>query len=101
MSELKPCPFCGGEAHTSLIQSMWFVECDKKDCGALLGFDAEKVGKEEAITAWNRRAQPAACEIAEYAEDCKDCGFCAQLANEPLTIEQLLEMERRGEGIYV
>ena len=25
----------------------------------------------------------------------------AQPANEPLTIEQLLEMERRGEGIYV
>ena len=47
------------------------------------------------------RAQPAACEIAEYAEDCKDCGFCAQPANEPLTIEQMREMEQRGEGIYV
>ena len=40
----------------------------------------------------NRRAQPAACEIAEYAEDCKDCGFCAQPANEPLTkISEMLE----------
>ena len=59
MSELKPCPFCGSKAHTPLIQSMWFVECDNKDCGALMGFDAEKVSQEEAISAWNRRAQPA------------------------------------------
>jgi hypothetical protein len=47
----------------------------------------------------NRRAQPAACEIAEYAEDCKDCGFCAQPANEPLTKEELREMD--GEPVYI
>ena len=46
-----------------------------------------------------RRVQPAACEIAEYAEDCKDCGFCAQPANEPLTMEQLREMD--GEPVWV
>ena len=40
-----------------------------------------------------------ACEIAEYAEDCKDCGFCAQPANEPLTLEQLREMY--GEPVWV
>ena len=98
MSELLNCPFCGSKAHTSLIQSMWFVECDNKDCGALMGFDAEKVSQEEAISAWNRRTQPAACEIAEYAEDCKDCGFCAQPANEPLTLEQMVE--KRGEPLW-
>jgi hypothetical protein len=46
-----------------------------------------------------RRAHPVACEIAEYAEDCKDCGFCAQPANEPLTIEQLKQMD--GEPVWV
>lgn len=58
MSELKPCPFCGGEAH--------FVEVgfqDKDDiispyvichnCGASTAWYE---GKKEAKDAWNRRA---------------------------------------------
>ena len=113
MSELKPCPFCGSEniavgsdkgtvyrrntAFGDLTRSVPTVRwayC--VDCGCVApaekvnnfdGFykpDEQEDALNRAISAWNRRAQPAACEIAEYAEDCKDCGFCAQLANEPL-----------------
>ena len=64
---LLDCPFCGGKPHTSLIQTVWFVECDNKDCGALMGFDAEKVSQEEAIEAWNRRAQPANEPLADIS----------------------------------
>ncbi len=51
--ELKPCPFCGGKnvcltEHAAVIV---FVQCD--DCCATFPhFDS----KEEAIEAWNRRA---------------------------------------------
>lgn len=61
MIELKPCPFCGGEAKLiSYHASMWidnptdsFVKC--KDCGAttIHYFPTE----EKAIEAWNRRAE--------------------------------------------
>lgn len=62
MAELKPCPFCGGEAfirvippHKHFLVNMpdykggAFVECVNCSCGI-----AEDT-KEEAIKAWNRR----------------------------------------------
>ena len=86
MSELKPCPFCGNEYPMITENSMGVqITCPvcqtKFRCDCTAGHDYSKA---ETIKRWNRRAQPAACEIAEYAEDCKDCGFCAQPANEPL-----------------
>ena len=109
MSELKPCPNCGSEniavgsdegtvyrrntAFGDLTRSVPTVRwayC--VDCGCVApaekvnnfdGFykpDEQEDALNRAISAWNRRAQP---------------------ANEPLTIEQLREMEQRGEGIYV
>ena len=55
--ELKPCPFCGGEAYTegdkSKLQDgfgFWYVSC-KNNCGVSGYFRT----KEDAIKAWNRR----------------------------------------------
>ena len=55
MTELKPCPFCGGKnidlSEAGLKTDVWFVQC--WDCYATFPhFDSET----EAIEAWNRRA---------------------------------------------
>ena len=55
--ELKPCPFCGGEARMRLdnvVKKEWRVECKNwNSCGAATSF----LGKTEAIAAWNRRKE--------------------------------------------
>ena len=57
MSEpkLKPCPFCGGEAKLINILNyygdIYWVKCE--ECNAETPSDFEK---DEAIAAWNRRA---------------------------------------------
>ena len=62
MAELKPCPFCGGEAEffsdvtftaetgEQIGEIKWFAWCT--ECSALVSADT----KEKAIEAWNRRA---------------------------------------------
>ena len=51
MDELKPCPFCGGEAVLGMDFDWFYVYCI--NCQAQI----EKTYKEEAIEAWNRRAE--------------------------------------------
>src|SRR3990172_7390809 len=51
--ELASCPFCGGEAQTDFIEGeSYLIEC--YGCRAETGI---RDSAEEAITAWNRRAQ--------------------------------------------
>lgn len=66
MAELKPCPFCGGEAGSVKVVGLGvaYVEC--KVCGAMVGRTRKIIStrcgnlhyttREEAIEAWNRRA---------------------------------------------
>ena len=59
-NELKPCPFCGGEAEYVCTKGVAFVRCKRfLKCGAVgpkqpIGDDF--IAKEIAINAWNRRA---------------------------------------------
>lgn len=50
MTELKPCPFCGGEAELYNDEGLWKVQCE--DCEASTG---QYYMPENAIAAWNTR----------------------------------------------
>lgn len=54
MPELKPCPFCGGEAvvRAFTISRSFVVCCEDCPIGFLVPYDSE----EEAVEAWNTRA---------------------------------------------
>lgn len=62
--ELKPCPFCGGEAKLRQYREKFLLDnkprdcymvlCKEKDCGC--GTSYEKTS-EKAIAAWNRRQE--------------------------------------------
>ena len=80
MSELKPCPFCGGEAkirHRAFETTS--IQCERCGVETLLYEDSpSSSGKSKAKAAWNRRAQP---------------------ANEPLTLEEMNALDH--EPIYI
>lgn len=54
--ELKPCPFCGGNALGPTDAWPHIIACEK--CGASVkGFSYDEDGKREAAEKWNRRAK--------------------------------------------
>lgn len=67
--DLKPCPFCGGQAvydfHAKGMPGAWendcdhWIYCEAEDCFANVGLCESKA---EAITAWNTRPTPLAEE---------------------------------------
>lgn len=55
MSELNPCPMCGGAAFVGpLTRKRWFCECE--ECGVSM---ISQNDKQAAIDQWNRCAIPA------------------------------------------
>lgn len=57
ISDILPCPFCGGEAKIYNVGIGWYkVHCADYDC---IGSNAEKImsTREDAARVWNRRAK--------------------------------------------
>jgi len=77
--ELKPCPFCGGEAKFGANKSCCGrtvrIDCTNPECGGCVTTFSSKA---EATKAWNRRAQQ---------------------PNEPLTLDELRQMI--GQWVWV
>ena len=54
--ELKPCPFCGGDAEIyDFKDGRYFVGCSNTNCD-VYPYTSIHYDKEDAIAAWNRRA---------------------------------------------
>ena len=80
MSELLPCPFCGGEdveidhASTYDVHHPDVYEVHCPDCG---GRSGEGWTEDEAIAAWNTRAERTCHEtmIDKFFHGCDSCGY--------------------------
>lgn len=63
MRELKPCPFCGGEAeigHSNLFSGKMASYCECNNCGATgeyFDVSSKYSSDDKAIEAWNRRVE--------------------------------------------
>lgn len=59
MTELKSCPFCGGEAvlKKASLRDVAYVRCNNNQCALFCGTIGKNT-EEEAIKAWNTRANP-------------------------------------------
>lgn len=57
VSELKACPFCGGqpEVTSAISGSRWYVECNNEDCVSMPDVSART--REYAVAAWNTRKE--------------------------------------------
>ena len=68
MTELLPCPFCGGDAFTGeTLTSLYVVLC--RGCGAETGaWDTEA----EAIAAWNQRVDTEAAMREKIMKEIND-----------------------------
>lgn len=69
MIELKPCPFCGGEATMQApnMHRMTCITC--KECWMSSGYGTP----EEVAAKWNRRAEPAPTVDTVEVVRCRDC----------------------------
>lgn len=61
MSELLPCPFCGGEANTlhrpHVLDWRYSVGCNDDECRGFIGLSWLYKTEAEAIAAWNSRTE--------------------------------------------
>lgn len=79
-SELKPCPFCGGEAEIVQDDIFWMqkrIRCKDENCFA--GYGVTFHDFDVLLTAWNQRAERTCENMEEYKGcsnfKCSECGY--------------------------
>lgn len=76
---MKPCPFCGGGAHikeiSGVCEALCTVGCSDSEC---MGYETLlcKPTPEEAIAAWNRRAERTCSIVRDEEVGCWRCSEC-------------------------
>ena len=89
MSELKPCPFCGGEAmmrerYIEGIANRKHYRRECRHCKATFADWYRSIKK--ADEAWNRRAQPDNEPLTDHISDVtkmiEPCGWCSYFTEE-------------------
>lgn len=90
MSELKPCPFCGGEARFKVWGNVVGVECDR--CG--IGTHTACIDEyQNAIDAWNTRAERTCKRVDvdgySFRFECSACGYVALVHNCETRLDEL------------
>jgi Lar family restriction alleviation protein len=97
VTELKPCPFCGGAPNISYYEteSLWshnvvtYTTVACKECD--IGFSTEEGFEVEAPEAWNTRAMQSAAPSDEVKRVVRDLRFFSCSALGELTPAQLTE----------
>lgn len=69
--ELKPCPFCGGEAVAEFDSDWGMVVRCSRDCGAMT-VERRYPLAIDPVKAWNNRAEPRTCETCYYYQTVYD-----------------------------
>ncbi len=74
--ELKPCPFCGGDAFLHESDEFWYVSCNHCINQTTHFYN----GKDIVIDRWNTRVDDAKLKLAvealeQLADICINCGF--------------------------
>lgn len=80
MEELKPCPFCGSEAHIQTFHFRYRVGCGTTGCIAGR-FNRAFDTPEEAAAAWNRRAERT-CQMSVADNGAYRCSECGHLQDD-------------------
>ena len=89
--ELKPCPFCGGEAYIVPGRVLGYhIGCDGDGCPGNIGRSYLYLSEKVAIKAWNHRAE-LTCRM-EYNEEwsgdelypteCYNCSECGHMTSD-------------------
>lgn len=90
--ELKPCPFCGGEARAFRCEESGTFDVQCQQCGAIpfIGSrTSEKKTMDDVIAAWNARAERT-CQMVELenvswekyegvADGARRCSLCGAI----------------------
>lgn len=98
MTELKPCPFCGGKAKegerlTEDYNIANFIICGDSGCRANIGMIGSFAKKEKAISAWNTRPEtPERAALRELV----DSILAKEIATDSKYITEAWERYRRA-----
>ena len=77
MADLKPCPFCGGEAE-KLTSIDGFTSIGCLNCNPFYGVMIQRNTEAEAIAAWNTRAERTCRSTTDDSAWCFVCSECGK-----------------------